>query len=485
MWMALHPTLACHKHTIKMERSIDTICALYCRLSKEDENKRDESESITNQKAILTSFAQQHGWTIYKTYVDEDRSGADGRRPGFLAMLEDAANGRFGILLCKSQSRFTRDMEAVEKYIHGSFKQWGIRFVTVIDGADTENHGNKKARQINGLVNEWYLEDLSENVRTVLDCKRACGQYIGSFALYGYQKDPSDHGKLKIDPAAAAIVRRIYALYLSGESTRSIAARLNLDGIAAPSQYKAEFYPTYPQVGSSWNKNAVSRILKNEIYTGMMVQGRQRKVSYKSKQRVNIPETDWLRVSGTHEAIIPRYQFDAVQQQLRRRTRQVNETKRDILSGLVYCGSCGSSMVHTSGGKNGQRHYLRCAAHSADPKSCTRHSIDADALVERIAQCVTDHTTGYASSVPHFQTSKTLNTLQALRAGLIKAGIDGPVLAELDAHIAAEIAARNTMSTQNMNTLPFSRALALTLIRRIFVDERDGETQRIRIDYNF
>ena len=251
-----------------MHASNEQICALYCRLSKEDENRREESESITNQKAILTAFAAQHGWRIYKTYVDEDRSGADGRRPGFLAMLADAAAGRFGILLCKSQSRFTRDMEAVEKYIHGSFKQWGVRFVTVIDGADTENHGNKKARQINGLVNEWYLEDLSENVRTVLDCKRACGQYIGSFALYGYQKDPADHGKLKIDPEAAAVVRRIFALYQSGESMRAIAMRLNADGIAAPAQYKAAQYSAYPQSGDGWNKTTVEMCIRDRDLVG-------------------------------------------------------------------------------------------------------------------------------------------------------------------------------------------------------------------------
>ena len=468
-----------------MHASNEQICALYCRLSKEDENRREESESITNQKAILTAFAAQHGWRIYKTYVDEDRSGADGRRPGFLAMLADAAAGRFGILLCKSQSRFTRDMEAVEKYIHGSFKQWGVRFVTVIDGADTENHGNKKARQINGLVNEWYLEDLSENVRTVLDCKRACGQYIGSFALYGYQKDPADHGKLKIDPEAAAVVRRIFALYQSGESMRAIAMRLNADGIAAPAQYKAAQYSAYPQSGDGWNKTTVARILKNEMYTGVMIQGRQRKISYKSKVRIDVPEENWLRVPGTHEAIVTKSQFDAVQQRARSTRRLSACNQDDPLAGLVYCGNCGSRMVRTTGGKDGRLHYLRCSTHCRFPKACVGLSIDADALYAEVVRCIATHTAGFCLDPPAPRPTKALQTLRLLRAELLKYGIDGPALTALDVQIEAELAALHASAAQKPAVIPFSRALALLLIQRICVKARDGETQVIRIDYTF
>ena len=142
----------------------------------------------------------ERGWDIYHIYCDEDYSGADSQRPDFNKMIQAAKEKKFQIVLCKTQSRFTRDMELVEKYIHGLFPIWGIRFIAVADNADTEVKGNKKARQINGLVNEWYLEDLSENIRMVFDMKRRQGQYIGGSPIYGYQKDPKDHNHLIIEP---------------------------------------------------------------------------------------------------------------------------------------------------------------------------------------------------------------------------------------------------------------------------------------------
>ena len=136
--------------------------AIYCRLSREDEEKQSESESIQNQKSMLIKYALDKGWDIYNIYCDEDYSGIDRERPAFRQLIADAEARRFDIVLVKTQSRFTRDMELVEKYIHGLFAEWGIRFVATVDNVDTDIKGNKKARQINGLVNEWYLEDLSE-----------------------------------------------------------------------------------------------------------------------------------------------------------------------------------------------------------------------------------------------------------------------------------------------------------------------------------
>ena len=145
--------------------------AIYCRLSEEDRNKQfetDDSGSIQNQKAMLMQYAMEQGWELYNIYSDDDYAGADRRRPEFNRLLEDAEKRRFDIILCKTQSRFTRELELVEKYIHGLFPLWGIRFISIVDNADTANKGNKKSRQINGLVNEWYLEDMSDNIRSVL-----------------------------------------------------------------------------------------------------------------------------------------------------------------------------------------------------------------------------------------------------------------------------------------------------------------------------
>ena len=185
---------------------------IYTRLSEEDRNKanpEDDSNSIQNQKSMLIQYALAQGWEIYNIYSDDDYTSSDRRRPEFNKLLSDAEAGKFDIVLCKTQSRFTRELELVEKYIHGLFPLWGIRFVSIVDNADTANKGNKKSRQINGLVNEWYLEDMSENIRSVLTNRRENGHHIGSFAPYGYKKDPDVKGHLIIDEEAAAIVREI------------------------------------------------------------------------------------------------------------------------------------------------------------------------------------------------------------------------------------------------------------------------------------
>ena len=193
-----------------------------------------ESESIQNQKSMLINYAIEKGYDIYHIYSDEDYSGIDRDRPDFNRMIEAASQQKFDIILAKTQSRFTRDMELVEKYLHGKFVEWGIRFIAVVDHVDTADETNKKSRQINGLVNEWYLEDLSNNVRSVLTHKRREGKYIGTFALYGYTKDPADNNHLLVDLEAAEVVRRIFTLYLSGNGTTRIARILNEEGIPSP-----------------------------------------------------------------------------------------------------------------------------------------------------------------------------------------------------------------------------------------------------------
>jgi len=373
------------------------LCAIYVRLSKEDDDKQQpESESIQNQKSLLTNYAVGHGWDVYAVYCDEDYSGADSLRPDFNRMLAAANQKKFQIILCKSQSRFTRDMELVEKYIHGLFPIWGIRFIAVADNADTEIKGNKKARQINGLVNEWYLEDLSENVRMVFDLKRREGQYIGGFPIYGYKKDPLNKNHIVIDPEAAEVVRQIFRWSLEGHGKQSIARMLNERGVPGPARYKAERgwtcnHPVKNDYGL-WNKTAVWRILRNEMYTGVMVQGRKKKVSYKSKALVDVPKEQWYRVEGTHEAIVDRETFDAVQRNLALHTKTDGSGEVHLLSGLVKCMDCGGAMSKATDCRQGRPRisYLRCRlyADSGKAKLCTRHSIRLDKLEALVSQRV-------------------------------------------------------------------------------------------------
>ncbi len=368
------------------------LCAIYCRLSKEDEDKQAESESIQNQKSLLVKYAVEKGWDIYKIYCDEDYSGADSARPDFNLMLTEAENHKFDIILCKTQSRFTRDMELVEKYIHGKFLLWGIRFVAIADNVDTDVKGNKKARQINGLINEWYLEDLSENIRMVFDLKRKEGQYIGGFPTYGYVADPTDKHKLIVDEEAAPVVRQIFQWSLEGYGKQHIAYLLNERGIPSPSKYKLDHGLPYRNGSAGpcfdlWNKNTVWRILHNEMYLGTMVQGVNKKVSYKSSKMVPQPKENWIRVEGTHEPIIDRDTFERVQEQMTRRTRTDGTGEIHILAGRVRCMDCGSTMSRSSNTYKGERRsYLRCHQSVVDSSRCTRHSVRLDALIKIVEE---------------------------------------------------------------------------------------------------
>ena len=374
------------------------LCAIYCRLSKEDEDKHLESESIQNQKSLLVKYAVERGWEIYQIFCDEDYSGVDRERPAFGQLIADARQGKFDLVLVKTQSRFTRDMELVEKYIHGLFPIWGIRFVAVVDHVDTDVKGNKKARQINGLINEWYLEDLSENIRTVFEYKRRAGQYIGAFPVYGYQKSPTDKNKLVIDPEAAQVVRHIFALYLEGNGKQQIASLLNQEGRPNPTRYKQMRGLGYTNAAQSgdlglWNRTTVGRMLRDQMYTGDMVQGRRKKVSYKSKYVASVPREEWMVVEGTHEAIIDRETFETVRRMLEGRTRSTGTGQIHALAGKVRCMDCGSVMVKVSNTYNGERRsYLRCKRYAADKRQCGSHSVRLDALerevVERLRQLI-------------------------------------------------------------------------------------------------
>lgn len=307
--------------------------AIYCRLSVEDEDKSTQktiSESILNQQLLLTDYLEAHHYELYSVYVDEDYSGLDRNRPAFNRMIEDAKCGRFQVILCKTQSRFTRDMELAERYLHYLFPLWGIRFIGVVDGVDTDERRNKKTRQINGLINEWYCEDLSDNIRAVLRKKMEAGQFIGSFACYGYVKDPNDHHHLIVDPSAASTVRRIYELYLEGMGLRNIAKILTSEQIPTPTQHKQQQGLLFqaPYTGKSqenvgvWSPNTIKRILKNPTYTGCLVQGREQKISFKSPKMIHLPKERWICVADTHQPVISTEAFQAVQEKMASRQKK-------------------------------------------------------------------------------------------------------------------------------------------------------------------
>lgn len=350
--------------------------AIYCRLSEEDRNKTnryDDSNSIRNQKSMLIQYAYQQNWEIFDIYSDDDYTGADRNRPQFKRMLADAEAHRFEIILCKTQSRFTRELELVEKYIHGLFPIWGIRFVSIVDNADTDNKGNKKSRQINGLVNEWYLEDMSENIRSVLTSRREHGFHIGAFAPYGYEKDPNLKGHLIIDEEAAQVVRQIFCLFADGYGKSAVARFLNDRGIPNPTEYKRLKGFRYSQSSKAasplWKYHSVQWVLSNEVYIGNLVQGKMESVSYKTKELKWKPKEQWIRVEGTHEPIIEEDLWEKVQRKIKSHARTCVRTgKLHLFSGVAFCIHCGYALrVHK--GKN-EHYYLQCETRHISREAC-------------------------------------------------------------------------------------------------------------------
>ena len=364
--------------------------AIYCRLSREDDklHENDESESIQNQKSMLINYAIERSLEIYNIYCDEDYSGIDSSRPEFNKLLEDAKKHKFDIILCKTQSRFTRDMEIVEKYLHNKFIEWNIRFVSLVDHVDTLDKGNKKSRQINGLVNEWYLEDLSENIRKTLDSKRKQGLHIGSFVCYGYKRSRNNKNKLVIDDEAANVVRLIFNLYEQGNGTTKIAMILNDKGIFPPTKYKQSKGLNFKNHGKNieyWCESTVSKILKNEMYIGNLVQGYNKKLSYKSKKMLTQPKSEWIVVENTHKSIITKEQFYKVQEIIKSKSRRCKNGEVHLFANKLVCLDCGAKLYKCKNNRSYVYFYCK-GSKKLYGHSCTTHSIGYENLKKIVTE---------------------------------------------------------------------------------------------------
>jgi len=377
--------------------NINGHAALYVRLSKEDvdkENDTDLSQSIINQRLLLTDYSIENNFKIVEVYIDDDYSGLYDDRPEFDRLIRDSKTGKFDVVIAKSQSRFTRNMEHLEKYLHHDFVMLGIRFIGIVDGADTNVKGNKKTRQIYGLTNEWYSEDLSENIRAVFKHKMKAGQFIGSFAPYGYLRDPNDRHKFIIDEDAAETVRRIFHLYLQGYSAKSICHLLEDEGIPTPTQHKKHQRFTYEnqksiefsQKYNFWSETTVKRFLRNETYIGKLIQGTQKKLSYKDKKVVSVPKEQWIVIDDHHAPIIDAETFYKVRSLLSSRRmvypNQTGSKKVHVLAGKLRCKDCGSTLIKSGGVRGKDDWYMRCQlANKSRNRECTGHNITYSAIV--------------------------------------------------------------------------------------------------------
>ena len=372
---------------------------IYLRLSNEDRdkvNKDDASESIKNQRNMLIDYVNKHSnFILIDEYCDEDLSGAGTFRPEFERLIKDCENRKIDVVLCKSQSRFSRDMEIVERYINNKFREWNIRFIGLSDNADTQNYGNKKARQINGLVNEWYLEDVSNNIRYAFNSKMKQGEFISPFAPFGYDISCIDNNKLVIDIVAANTVVKIYDLYLKGFGYSAIANYLNSNNIASPSYYKylkkskLNIVSKRRREEIKWSSNAIKKILTNEVYIGNLIQGKRTTVSYKNHKIRKKNKEEWIKCENTHEKIIDEKTFFKVQKIIQERRKSSTKTGSvHIFSGKVFCMECNNYMRK----KNSSKHeYLTCSNNcNGYNECCNKTSIRYDKLENIILNSIND-----------------------------------------------------------------------------------------------
>lgn len=339
------------------------LAAVYLRLSRDDGDKV-ESDSIRNQRSLLRDFANQHNdITLVKEYIDDGYSGANFERPGFQKMLEDAKEHKINCIIVKDLSRLGRNYIETGRYLEKIFPVLGIRFIAVndhYDSADTENDADQIIVPFKNLINDAYCRDISIKIRSQFDVKRKRGQFISNYACYGYKKDPDNKNHLVIDEYAAEIVRTIFNMKLDGFSAQNIAADLSDMGVLIPTEYKRSCGINYNngfRAGKNpkWDAGTVLRILKNELYTGTMVQGKTRKINYKVKACQMIEPENWIRVEGTHEPIISREVFETVQRLMALDTRTSPEEESIyVFSGLLRCGDCGQNMVRRSVKKKGK-----------------------------------------------------------------------------------------------------------------------------------
>ena len=372
--------------------------ALYIRLSRDDGDK-PESDSVVNQKKLLTHFVEsQPDIELGEIYVDDGFSGANFNRPDFQRMMTDLYAGKVNCVIVKDSSRFGRNASESGRYIGEVFPRLQVRYIAVNDAIDSGKSQGAAIDFLNntmrGMINEYYVAANSENIRSTLNMERRRGDFIGSFAKYGYKKDPSDHHKLVIDEPAAENVKLIFKLYLSGMGIRAIVRYLNDNGIPNPSTYKRQNGMNFKgrSVGNSslWSDKTVRRTLQDEMYIGNMVQGKCQKINYKSKAMRDCPPEEWIRVRDTHEPIISKDDFERVQQMLGKHVKgSAKSGSVDLFAGLLKCADCGHALIKkTNHNPDKDYVYYRCSTHCKCKSACSAHTIRFERLYHCVLYCI-------------------------------------------------------------------------------------------------
>lgn len=362
----------------------EQIDALYCRLSRDDELQGD-SNSIKNQKAILSKYAQEHGFINPHFYVDDGYSGTNFNRPDFQRLMDDVNEGKVRTIIVKDMSRLGRDYLKVGFYTEITFPEANVRFIAINDQVDSESSVDNDFTPFRNIINEWYAKDTSKKIRAVFKAKGLSGKHLCTIPPYGYKKDEHDKQQWIVDEEAAKVVKEIFSLCMQGYGPTQIARILTERGRETPIIYKRRVglpitsqETEFPEI---WATQSVNKILANPTYLGHTVNFRTKKKSYKSKKKIDLPKEEWAIFENTHEAIIDQDTFDTVQRIRQAKRRPTSMGEMSIFSGLVYCADCGQKMYLCRCTTMKQKEYFNCSSYRKKKKAtCTSHQITVEAV---------------------------------------------------------------------------------------------------------
>lgn len=364
--------------------------ALYLRLSRDDEDY-GESVSIETQRKILRQYAKEHGLHIVGEYVDDGWSGTNFDRPDFQRMLKDIEAGKVNCVITKDLSRFGREHIMMDYYLEFYFPEQRVRYVAVDDNEDTEK-GLSDLVPFKNLFNEWFAKDTSRKVKNSLRAKFKAGERTFAYAPIGYKRHPEIKNKLVIDEETRWIIEKIFNLAFYGAGAAKITRILMDEKVPTSGWLKyqqdgkfAHIYADAPEEKRyTWTIAQVKSILKDETYIGNTVHYRETNISYKNKKRMRKPESEWMRIEGTHEAIISKDVFERVQEQIASRRRKLGNATTQIFAGLVRCADCGWSMSFATNKCNKVPYsYFNCTSYRQYGKiegKCSAHYVRYDVL---------------------------------------------------------------------------------------------------------
>lgn len=366
----------------------EKITALYCRLSVDDDNKDEESNSITNQKQILQDFARKEGYTNTMFFVDDGVSGTTFQRPSFQRMERMAENGEIGTIIVKDLSRFGREQVEMGRLTQVVYPSLGIRFIAIQERVDTLTGDGVEMMPFHNIFNEWYAAQTSKKIRAVWQSKADNGKRVSSTVPFGYMKDPNDKEKWLIDEPAAEVVRKIYSLCLAGYGPMQIARRLENEQILVPAAYFESIGRKHaqkvPQNPYGWEQATIGYILENRQYTGCAVNFKSTTISYKVHKRVQHSAEDYQIIPNMQEPIISEEQWLRVQELRQHKRRPTATGRTSLFSGLMYCYDCKSKMHFAAANSmTRKQEHFRCSRYKSGRGECTMHYI-RDVVLEKI-----------------------------------------------------------------------------------------------------